>query len=91
MGQHRVVLVEVRRDEVAFIGDRSCLVSQLQRSDQDLTLSDTERTDRDRFPTGFTVEFIKQLGARDTAAGLLAQVRVGELLTQTEGHDGIPP
>ena len=91
MRQHRVVLVKVRRDKITFIGNGCCLVGQLQRGNQYLTLTDTERADRDGLPTCLAVSPVVLLGTRYVAGRLLAEVGVAEFLPQTEGHNNLAP
>ena len=62
------------------------MVSELEGRNEDLALSDTEGTDSDRFPARLALKLIKELGARNTTGGLLAEVGVREFLSQTEAH-----
>ena len=91
MDTQGIVLIEVRRDIKTFIGNSRCLIGQLKRRDQDLPLTDTERTNRNGFPSCGTVDLVKKLHARHTSGCLFADIRIAEPLSQTKFQDRIPP
>ena len=83
--------VEVRGYVIAAVSECSGLVSKLQRRNQNLTLTDTERADRDGFPAFLTVSAVVFPFEWNLARRLFADVGVRESATQTELHHIVAP